>query len=184
MRWWVDGDTVHVRLNRPERHNAVSSQLRDHLMEPLRFALADPALRIVLAGEGPSFSSGGDLDEFGTFTDPASAHLVRLTRSPARLLARLGDRTEAHVHGACLGAGVEWASLCGRVVARRDAVFGLPEVQLGLIPGAGGTASMPARIGRHLTARLALTGERIDAVTAHRWGLVDELIDEREQDVE
>ena len=58
-----------------------------------------------------------------------------------------------------------------------DTVFALPEVRLGLVPGAGGTASLPARIGRHRTARLALTGERIDAATAHRWGLVDELVD-------
>jgi hypothetical protein len=177
VRWWVDGDTLHVVLNRPDRHNAVSSALRDHLVEPLRLALADPALHVALSGAGPSFSSGGDLDEFGSFTDPASAHVVRLTRSPARLLGRLRDRSEAHVHGACLGAGVEWAAFCGRVVARRDAVFGLPEVRLGLVPGAGGTVSLPARIGPRRTARLALTGEQIDAPTALRWGLVDELVD-------
>jgi hypothetical protein len=177
VRWSVDDDTLHIVLNRPHRHNAVSTALRDHLVEPLRLALAEPTLRIIVSGAGPSFCSGGDLAEFGSFTDAASAHVVRLTRSPAKLLARLGDRVEARVHGACMGAGVEWAAFCGRVVARGDAVFALPELGLGLIPGAGGTVSLPARIGRHRTARLALTGERIDASTALAWGLVDELSD-------
>jgi enoyl-CoA hydratase/carnithine racemase len=183
VRWWVRGSTMWVVLNRPHRHNAVSSALRDLLVEPLRLALAEPSWRVVLAGEGPSFSSGGDLDEFGSFDDPASAHVVRLTRSPARLLARLSARAAARVHGSCLGAGIEWAAFCGRVVARRDTVFGLPEVGLGLVPGAGGTASLPARIGRHRTAHLALTGERIDATTALAWGLVDELVDDLGDDL-
>ena len=77
------------------------------------------------------------------------------------------------LHGACIGAGIEMAAFAGRVVAHPEAVISLPEVGLGLIPGAGGTVSLPRRIGRHRTAELALTGRPIDAATAHRWGLVD-----------
>jgi enoyl-CoA hydratase/carnithine racemase len=173
-----DGAVLSVVLNRPQRHNAYSLEMRDGLVAALRVAAADQELRVVLSGRGPSFSSGGDLSEFGTFPDPATAHLVRLTRSAARLMAALGDRVEAHVHGACLGAGVELAAFARRVIARRDATFGLPEVPLGLVPGAGGTASLPPRIGRQRTARLALTGERIDAGRAMEWGLVDDVVDE------
>ena len=174
--WGVDGAVLRVELNRPHRHNAYSTAMRDELVSALRVAVADPSLRVELSGRGPSFSSGGDLAEFGTFVDPATAHVTRLTRSAARLLAGLGARVEAHVHGACLGAGVELAAFAGRVVARRDASFGLPEVPLGLVPGAGGTASLPPRIGRQRTAQLALTATPIDADLALDWGLVDELV--------
>ena len=79
------------------------------------------------------------------------------------------------VHGACVGAGIELPAFAGRVVASRDAWFALPEVAMGLVPGAGGTVSLPRRIGAQRTAWLALTGRRIDAETALAWGLVDEL---------
>jgi enoyl-CoA hydratase/carnithine racemase len=168
------GANLRLTLNRPARHNAVGTGLRDALFEALLVACADASVeRVVLDGAGPSFCSGGDLDEFGTLPDPATAHLVRLTRSPARLLARLGARLEVRLHGACIGAGIEMAAFAGRVVARPDTVISLPEVGLGLIPGAGGTVSLPRRIGRHRTAELALRGGPIDAATALRWGLVD-----------
>lgn len=171
-----DGDRLVVRLSRPARHNALNTAMRDALAEALTAGLADPTATVVLEGDGPSFCSGGDLDEFGTTPDPATGHLIRLTRSPAALAARLGVRLEARVHGACLGAGVELAAFAGRVTAAPDAYFALPELALGLIPGSGGTVSLPRRIGRHRTAWLAFTGERIDARRAHAWGLVDEVL--------
>ena len=82
----------------------------------------------------------------------------------------------ARVHDPSVGSGVELAAFAGRVVAAPDATFALPEVAMGLVPGAGGTVSIPARIGRHRTAWLALTGEALDAATALRWGLVDEIV--------
>jgi Enoyl-CoA hydratase/isomerase len=169
------GTTLHVVLHRPRRHNAYSIAMRDHLVEALRVAAADPSLTVVLSGDGPSFCSGGDLAEFGSFADPATAHMVRLTRSAARLLYHIGPRLEARVHGACFGAGVELAAFAGTVVARPDAVFALPELDLGLVPGAGGTASLPPRIGRRRTTEMALTGRRLDAATALRWGLIDRI---------
>jgi enoyl-CoA hydratase/carnithine racemase len=147
--------------------------MRDELMDALALAAAEPTLEVVLRAAGASFCSGGDLDEFGTFPDPATAHLVRTTRSPARLLAGMAERVRAEVHGACIGAGIELAALARYVVATPDAFFQLPEVGMGLIPGAGGTASLPRRIGRQRTAYLALTGRRLDAATARAWGLID-----------
>jgi enoyl-CoA hydratase/carnithine racemase len=147
--------------------------MRDELAAALVPALLERDLDVVLRGLGPSFCSGGDLDEFGTRPDPATAHLVRTTRSPARLLAAVGVRLRAELHGACIGAGIELAAFAGSVVAAPDTVVQLPEVPMGLIPGAGGTVSLPRRIGRQRTALLALTGRRLDVATAHAWGLVD-----------
>ncbi|MHB8670790.1 MAG: enoyl-CoA hydratase/isomerase family protein [Acidimicrobiales bacterium] len=168
--------SIRLRLNRPEVHNALGVEMRDALVEALRALHAEPDARpVVLCGEGPSFCSGGDLREFGTLRDPATAHVVRTTRSPAAWMAALAPRLVAEVHGACVGAGVELAAFGGRVVAAPDAAFWLPELAMGLIPGAGGTVSLPRRIGRQRTALLALTGDAIDAGTALEWGLVDEI---------
>jgi enoyl-CoA hydratase/carnithine racemase len=82
-----------------------------------------------------------------------------------------------HLHGACVGSGIELPAFAATVLAEPSTVVSLPEVSLGLIPGAGGTVSLPRRIGRHRTARLALTGDRIDAATALEWGLVDAIED-------
>lgn len=91
------------------------------------------------------------------------------------LTARLGRACRAEVHGRVLGSGLEMAAFCGWVAARHDSVFGLPELELGLIPGAGGTLSVTRRIGRWRTAYLVLSGRTIDAGTALAWGLVDEV---------
>jgi len=171
------GDRLFLVLNRPEQHNAFSAAMRDALAEALHVAVSDPSIvEILLTGVGPSFSSGGDLTEFGTLPDPATAHLVRSTRNVGRLVAACADRTRVVVQGACIGAGVELPAFAHRVVARADAFFQLPELAMGLVPGAGGTVSLPRRIGRQRTAWLALSGARIDAITAKRWGLVDEIL--------
>jgi hypothetical protein len=168
-----DGDLLRIILARPARRNAVDARMRDALTEALAPAVADPDCRVEISALGPDFSAGGDLDEFGSRPDPALAHLTRLSRSPALLLHRLAERTEVRVQGACLGAGMELPAFAGRVLAAPDARFGLPELGLGLVPGAGGTVSVPARIGRRRTAYLALSGERITAERALAWGLVD-----------
>lgn len=176
-----DGDTVVVEFNRPLRHNAFSTDARAALLEALTVAQLDPSVTgVLLRGNGPSFCSGGDLDEFGTFADPASAHLARTRHSPALALAaltdRLGHSCRAEVHGRVLGSGLEMAAFCGWVQARDDSVFGLPELDLGLIPGAGGTVSVTRRIGRWRTAYLVLSGRTIGAQTALEWGLVDRVV--------
>ncbi|GAB2482918.1 enoyl-CoA hydratase/isomerase family protein [Jatrophihabitans fulvus] len=173
-----DGDELHIVLNRPDRHNAYGRAVRDGLLAGLDVADADPDIaRVVLSGAGRSFSSGGDLDEFGSSPDVTTAHLVRLERSAADRIVRTRAHVEARLHGACIGAGIEVPSFADHVTARRDAFVQLPELSLGLVPGAGGTVGVTARIGRWRTAYLALTGDRIDAATALRWGLVDAIVD-------
>ncbi|GAC1316564.1 MAG: enoyl-CoA hydratase/isomerase family protein [Acidimicrobiales bacterium] len=172
------GPVLEIVLARPQVHNAFNRAVRDGVVAALLAAADDPSVRsIALRGDGPSFCSGGDLDEFGSRPDPATAHLVRMARSPAALVHALSDRVTVHVHGACRGSGVELPAFAHRVVAAPGTTFGLPEIGLGLIPGAGGTVSLPRRIGRHRTAWLALTAETIDAPTARRWGLVDAVAD-------
>lgn len=172
--------TLRIRFNRPQRHNAFSTDARALLLEALTVAVLDDTVTdVVLAGNGQSFCSGGDLAEFGTFADPASAHLARTRHSPAlaldELTRRLGRRCRAEIHGRVLGSGLEMAAFCGWVCCRDDAVLGLPELTLGLIPGAGGTVSITRRIGRWRTAYLVLSGRTIDPATALGWGLIDEV---------
>jgi enoyl-CoA hydratase/carnithine racemase len=171
-----EGERLDIVLNRPRVRNALNRALRDGLLEALALAAADPSLtRVVLRGEGPSFCSGGDLNEFGSFTNPASAHLVRLIASIGRALHALGPRLVVEVHGPCAGSGVELPAFARHVVAEPDFTAVLPEVTLGLIPGAGGTVSITRRIGRHRMALLALSAAPIGATTALQWGLVDEV---------
>jgi enoyl-CoA hydratase/carnithine racemase len=176
-----DGDTLYISFNRPQRHNAFSTDARAELLDMLSVAQLDSSVsEVVLAGNGPSFCSGGDLGEFGTFADPASAHLARTRHSPAlaldELTRRLGRACRAQVHGQVLGSGLEMAAFCGRVVCAPDATLGLPELALGLIPGAGGTVSITRRTGRWRTAYLVLSGRLLDPQTALSWGLVDDLV--------
>ena len=168
------GDELFLTLNRPERRNALGAKLRDALCQALADASADPTInRIHLDGSGPSFSSGGDLNEFGTAADGGLAHLVRTTRSAGLHIAAQRSRISVHVHGACVGAGIELPAFAHEITAREGAFFRLPEVAMGLIPGAGGTVSIPRRIGRHRMNWLAISGAEIDLDVALRWGLVD-----------
>jgi enoyl-CoA hydratase/carnithine racemase len=169
-------DTLIITLARPDMRNAVCARLRDELTEALRLVRADPSItEVELRGEGPSFCAGGDLDEFGQAGDLALAHIIRTQRSPARLVAKIGPRLTAYVQGAAIGGGIEIAAAAARMIADPATVFRLPEVGMGLIPGAGGTASLPRRIGRHRTCFMGLSGLDIGADQALAWGLVDRL---------
>lgn len=170
------GRTLGLRLNRPAARNAFDARMRDELCEALAFALEHPdAPPVRLSGAGPAFSAGGDLDEFGRASDPGQAHLIRTLRSAARLAHALGDRLTVEVHGACVGAGIEVPAAAARIAARPGAHFRLPEVSMGLIPGAGGTVGIPRRIGRRRACWMAISGAEVDLATALAWGLVDEV---------
>lgn len=171
-----EGSRLSIVLDHPERRNAFSFRMREALFEALELAILDESIdRVHLSGAGPAFCSGGDLAEFGTATDLVAAYLVRLDRSPWRLIEALRDRVEIHVHGAAVGAGIEMAAFAGRIVAAPDTFFLLPEISMGLVPGAGGTVSVPRRIGRWRAAWMILSGSRIDTPTALAWGLIDEV---------
>ena len=173
-----DGDTLRIAFNRPQRHNAFSTDARAALLEALTVAQLDSSVdEVVLTGNGPSFCSGGDLAEFGTFSDPASAHLARTRYSPAlaldALTARLGQACRAEVHGQVLGSGLEMAAFCGRVEARAGCGVRVARVE----------PRPDSRRRRHRQRDPAdrplahsifgVDRRTIDADTAVAWGLVD-----------
>ena len=175
----ASGGEVRLILNRPRLRNAWSAAMRDSLVDALR-ALAIPGDErpIHLIGNGPAFCCGGDPAEFGTVDDPVTGHLVRSSANAAPWLDRLANRLTVTVQGPAVGAGVELAAFAARLRATSGATFRLPEVSMGLLPGAGGTVSIPRQIGRQRAAWLCLTGATIDATRALDWGLVDEISDE------
>lgn len=169
-----DGATLRLTLNRPANRNAMTVEMRDALCEALQLAAADEEIaRVEIGARGKCFSTGGDLREFGSAPDPATAHLVRSLALPGRWLAAVAARAEVVVHGACVGSGIEFPAFAGRLLATDGAWFQLPELKFGLIPGAGGCVSVARRIGRQRTAWLVLSGQRIDTAQALDWGLAD-----------
>lgn len=167
-----DQDAVTVTLSDPATRNAFGAGMRDALFEALAMVLDDPSQpRLVLKADGACFSVGGDLAEFGTAHDLAASHAVRTLRANADLLDRLGDRAEVHLHGACIGAGFEIPMAAAQRYAAPDAFFQLPEISMGLIPGAGGTATVGRAVGRHRASYLALTGRRMRVRDVADWGV-------------
>jgi len=167
-------DMLDILLNRPEGRNEINVEMRDALFEAFSLAaMDDDVKRIHVRGAGDSFSIGGALSDFGRVGSGAAGHFIRSERLPARMLADHGHKYHFHLHGACVGAGVEIAAFGGHVTATPTAFLRLPEVSMGLIPGAGGCVSVTKRIGRQGAAWLMMTGQRISARTALKWGLID-----------
>ncbi|WP_184248490.1 enoyl-CoA hydratase/isomerase family protein [Novosphingobium chloroacetimidivorans] len=172
-------DSLVITMDRAHAANAIDRPMRDGLREALTLAAIDPGLRkVVLEAHGKAFSVGADLDEFGTTDDPATAHAIRMTTLPARAAIACADRLEARIDGACVGAGLELAAFARRIVATPRSWFQLPELTMGIIPGAGGCVSVSRRIGRQRAALLMLSGRRIGARQALAWGLIDAIMDE------
>ncbi|HEX7873359.1 MAG TPA: enoyl-CoA hydratase/isomerase family protein [Sphingobium sp.] len=177
LRMDRSGDRLDLLIDRPAARNAIDRPLRDALYEAFLLAALDPSITDVrLRGAGKAFCVGADLDEFGTTRDPVEAHRIRMATLPAHAIIRCRDRLSVHVQGACMGAGLEMAAFAERISAADDAWFQLPELAMGLLPGAGGCVSLSRRIGRQRAALLILSGKRIGARTALSWGLVDEIV--------
>ena len=171
-----EGDHVTLTLSSPETRNAMSASMRDALCEALSTVLDDPsAPNVTLIGAGDCFSVGGDLNEFATNCDLAQAHTIRTMRSVAALIHELGHRIQILFHGACIGSGVEAAAAAERRTATDNAFFQMPELKMGLIPGAGGTVTLPRAIGRHRACAMMVSGARVSAATALQWGLIQEI---------
>ncbi|MGB8365260.1 MAG: enoyl-CoA hydratase/isomerase family protein [Rhizomicrobium sp.] len=173
-----EGSTARIVLARPGNGNALTAELRDQLVEALRVARLDDTIETVeIRGQGRIFCTGGALGEFGTATDLALAHQLRVVRSVALALHRLKAHSRVIVQGAAVGGGIEFAAAAREVIAHPSAFFMLAELSMGLIPGAGGTVTVARRIGWQRAAYMALSGVRLRARTALAWGLVDRLDD-------
>jgi len=177
LRYETRGAVATIALDRPECLNAYSMAMRDDLHAVLGAADADPGIHVVvLRGCGPAFSTGGDLREFGSAPSPFVARQVRWQRDVWGQLLRLRAITLASVHGLAVGGGMEMALLCDLCLAADDATFALPETGRGMIPGVGGTQTLPRQIGVGRALELVLTGRRVDAPEALSLGLVMQVV--------
>lgn len=173
------GDVVELVLDRPERMNAIDTATATSLVEAGARIAADRAARaVVLSAAGErAFCVGADLKERNDFTDAQLLAQRPIFRAAFAAIADLPMPAIAAVSGYALGGGCELALGCDLIVADEGAVFGLPEVSVGLLPGGGGTQLLPRRIGWSRAADLIFTARRIDAPTALRYGVIDRLVE-------
>lgn len=165
-----DGPTLVIAINRPAQRNAVTREVSLAVAAALDRLDADDSLRVgILTGQGGNFCAGMDLKAFlaGERPEIAGRGFGGLTeRGPEKPLI-------AAVEGFALAGGFELALACDLIVAAENATFGLPEVTRGLVAGSGGLVRLPKRIPPSIALQYALTGDRLDAPTAQRWGLVN-----------
>jgi len=177
VRYEKLGPVAVVTLDRPEKLNAYDVAMRDDLHAVLGAADEDPEVRaLVLRGAGRAFSTGGDVTEFGTAPSPFVARAVRWRRDVWGRLLELRAATVAAVHGLAVGGGMEMALLCDVCIAAPEARFALPETALGMIPGVGGTQTLPRRVGMARALELVLTTAPLDARRAQAVGLIARVV--------
>jgi enoyl-CoA hydratase/carnithine racemase len=172
------GPVRHVVLNRPEKRNAFNGDLVLATGEALREAAADPAVRcVVVRGEGPMFSSGMDLGSLAALAEaPENLRAFRRACVEAWNVAEeMTKPTICQIHGACIGGAMELALACDLRVVAADAVVGMPETRIGLIPDVGGSSRLPAVVGLGRAKELIMTGRLIDGAEAERIGLANRI---------
>jgi enoyl-CoA hydratase/carnithine racemase len=162
----------HIILNRPDKRNAIHHDMVLELRDAAREAYeATDAHCVILRGEGRAFSAGIDISQLGNL---GGAALLRPFRRDCielvNLLEEMPKPVIAQIHGACLGLGAEIALACDMRVMSEDALFGLPETKLGLIPDVGGSSRLPAVVGLGIAKELIMTGRTIDAAECLRIG--------------
>jgi enoyl-CoA hydratase/carnithine racemase len=172
----LDGHVALLRLNRPEARNALSPELMEQLAAELERLDPDPDVRcFVLAGSEKVFAAGADIKAM------AERSFEQALRHPAasfwRRLAAIKTPLVAAVSGYALGGGCELALACDMIVASETAVFGQPEINLGIIPGGGGTQRLARVIGKQRAMELVLTGRRFNAAEALELGLVNKVVE-------
>ena len=172
-----DKRLAYIHLNRPHVRNAFNTMMRDELYQVLEAIRDDSEVRVaILNAAGADFCAGADLTEFGTAPSIVIARSVRWERDLWSLFLNLGKPVIASIHGHCLGSGVEMAMLCDIRIASSDAIFGMPETKLGLIPAAGGTQTMPRNLDLSSSLMMLLTGRTIGASEALSQTLVTTVV--------
>ena len=172
------GAVRHIVLNRPEKRNALGGELIQELGAAVEAAAADDDVRVVvLRGEGPMFSSGMDLNDLHALSEEPGS--LRRFRRPIlawwNLLEEMPKPTIAQIHGAALGGAFELALACDFRTMAEDAVAGIMEVRIGLLPDVGGCSRLPAVVGLGNAKELIMTGKVIDGREAHRIGFANRI---------
>jgi enoyl-CoA hydratase len=164
-----------LRFNRPKQLNALTGQVMDELCSALEALDRDDAIRVmVVTGDERAFAAGADI---GEMAGASPIDMLRTNRiAQWDRVRRIGKPVIAAVAGWCLGGGCELAMALDLIVAAESARFGQPEINLGVIPGAGGTQRLTRAIGKSAAMEMILTGEPIDAREAHRLGLVARVV--------
>src|SRR4051795_11211209 len=170
------GTVRHVVLNRPEKRNAFNDELVLAVGEALRAAAAEPDVRcVLLRGAGPMFSSGMDLGSLAALAEqPERLRVFRSAILDAwNLPEEMAKPTVCVIHGACIGGALELALACDLRVVAADALIGMPETRIGLIPDVGGSSRLPQIVGLGRAKELVMTGKMIGGEEAERIGLVN-----------
>ncbi len=166
-----------IKFNRPNVLNAINIQTMHELGEVIDACAANPEIRvIIITGEGKAFAAGADISELQKFGPEKARELSKYGIEVYRKIELLNKVVIAAVNGFALGGGCELAMACDIRIASEKAKFGQPETKLGIIPGYGGTQRLTRLIGRGRSKLLTFTGDMIDAKTAERYGLVDEVV--------
>jgi len=167
----------YLTLNRPEVRNAISQTMIDELRDALRLIDSDEEIRVVIiSGAGKAFQAGADIAELSAMKP---MDILRWNEGVVKTtveLEKLRQPVIAAINGAAMGGGMELAIACTFRIIAESAKIGLPEVKLGIIPGAGGTQRLPRLIGKGRAAELILTGDPIGAQAAYAIGLVDKVV--------
>jgi enoyl-CoA hydratase/carnithine racemase len=172
-----DAGVAVIMLRRPTQLNALGTAVIAALDEAITTVSDDPAVRVVvISGEGKAFSAGADIKEFGALAGPLDfrAFIERL-ETVLRRLERLPKPSVAAVNGIAFGGGLELALACDLRVVDEGARLGVPEIKLGLLPGAGGTQRLPRIVAPAVAMQMLMTGDPVDAAEAHRIGLANEV---------
>lgn len=183
----IDG-VAWITLNNPEKYNALDADMRAELKECLLDASNDDSIRVVvIRGAGKAFSAGADLNVFLKANPVWISKFVKdygTSYTLGKIIREMPKPVIAAVHGYCLGGGFELACWCDLIIASESAVFGQPEVKVGLIPGGGGTQLLTRIIGEKKAKEFIFTGKKISAKELEKLGIINEVVpDEKLMDV-
>ena len=177
IKYEVNDGIGMIVINRPEVLNALNMQVLAEMLSAVGEASADEAVKVVvLTGAGRSFIAGADIAQMKDFGTVEGLRFGDLGHSVLQALETMDKPVIAAVNGFALGGGTEVSLGCDFIYASAKAKFGQPEVNLGIIPGFGGTQRLPRLIGANAAKELIFTGRYVDAAEAHRIGLVDQVV--------
>lgn len=174
----LEAGILTITLNRPEKLNALSTEVLQALSELFTFAKNDPKVKgVLLTGTGKAFCAGADISRLAECDAQKGYQFACFGQDVFRQLEALAKPSLAAINGYAFGGGCELAMAATLRIASKTAQFGQPEVKLGVIPGYGGTQRLARLIGKGRALDLCLTGRFIDAQTALNWGLVSDVVD-------
>ncbi len=176
-----DSGILQLSLNRPDALNALNADLMEQLYQTFVAAKTDKTVKaLLITGQGKAFCAGADIKQLAKLNGQAGYAFARHGQKVFRILEQLGKPSLAAINGFALGGGCELAMAATLRIAATTAVFGQPEIKLGVIPGFGGTQRLSRLIGKGRALDLCLTGRLIKAADAAAWGLVTEVVQPEE----